>query len=149
MEEKDILGFKMECSAYLYTVSIHSLRCYGRSLLLRTPSAMKKGDLISMILRVLVGETKQTRASQGAPSKTDFVEPIILQTINALKEKYGLSTKETGDENAQAQAPVLQENDTTLDENEQNAPVFATFEVNFSALSAKQKKLLASFLNSL
>ena len=33
------------------------------------PSVMKKGDLISMILRVLVGETKQTRASQGAPSK--------------------------------------------------------------------------------
>ena len=64
MDEKNVLGFKTECMAYLYTVSIHSLRSYGRYLSLRNPSAMKKSDLISMILRVLIGETKQTRANQ-------------------------------------------------------------------------------------
>ena len=90
MDEKNVLGFKTECMAYLYTVSIHSLRSYGRYLSLRNPSAMKKSDLISMILRVLIGETKQTRVNQGAPIKNNFFEPNVAKTIEGLKEKYGL-----------------------------------------------------------
>ena len=49
---------------------------------------MKKSDLISMILRVLIGETKQTRVNQGAPIKNNFVEPNVAKTIEGLKEKY-------------------------------------------------------------
>ena len=149
MDEKNVLGFKTECMAYLYTVSIHSLRSYGRYLSLRNPSAMKKSDLISMILRVLIGETKQTRVNQGAPIKNNFFEPNVVKTIEGLKEKYGLLPIETEEKNAQPETSALQEKSAETGKDEESVPVCATFEVNVSALNAKQKKLLTNFLNSL
>lgn len=145
MDEKNVLGFKTECMAYLYTVSIHSLRSYGRYLSLRNPSVMKKSDLISMILRVLVGETKQTRVNQGAPIKNNFFEPNVAKTIEGLKEKYGLLPIETEEKNAQPETSALQEKSAETGKDEESVPVCATFEVNVSALNAKQKKIIDKF----
>ena len=110
---------------------------------------MKKSDLISMILRVLVGELTQMRSKKGAPIKNNFVEPNVAKTIEGLKEKYGLLPIETEEKNAQPETSALQEKSAETGKDEESVPVCATFEVNVSALNAKQKKLLTNFLNSL
>lgn len=149
MDEKNVLGFKTECTAYLYTLSVYTLRAYGRSLFLRNPSTLKKDELISTILRVLVGELTQMRSKKGAPIKNNFFEPNVAKTIEGLKEKYGLLPIETEEKNAQPETSALQEKSAETGKDEESVPVCATFEVNVSALNAKQKKLLTNFLNSL
>ena len=80
--------FKLACVEYLETQTIQTLRAYGRFLQMRDCTSIKKGELIRGIVEILCGERVAVRSNRGAPSKRNFVEPSVIQTIEDLKEKY-------------------------------------------------------------
>ena len=82
-----IEGFKNACIECLDVFSLGKLRSYGRSIGVDTPTAKKKGELISDIVAILVGELAPIeRSSRGAPIKDDYVDPAINEAIS--KQRY-------------------------------------------------------------
>lgn len=130
MEEEQKKQFKEACKAYLNTVSVNSLRSYGRKLQLTAPTKQKKGALIQEILGVLCGEIQQERNNRGAPIKDDYIEPRLIEEIERLQKKYFsneiVEKKEIADERVAIQLSV--------------DPI---------ALNYRQKQLLKQFINSL
>ncbi|MBO7297820.1 MAG: hypothetical protein J6U60_02085 [Clostridia bacterium] len=80
--------FKLACVEYLETQTISTLRAYGRFLQMRDCTSMNKGELIREIVEVLSGERLEKRSTKGAPSKHNFVKPIVIEKIEELKELY-------------------------------------------------------------
>ena len=78
-------AFRDDCVAYLETLSIASLRSYGRQVGVERPTEKQKNELIAEIVSVLLGEKEPVgRATRGAPVKDDFVDPKISSTVNRL-----------------------------------------------------------------
>ncbi len=131
MNEKNILGFKKACEAYLSTVSLVALRSYGRSLQLKAPTKLRKDMLIKEIIGVLCGEIIPQRNKKGAPAKNSYVDEKLIETISEFKKEYLL-------ENVEKESKTPHSNDVALQ-------LF----INPSSLTEQQKQLLNDFLNSL
>lgn len=127
--------FKMKCTSYLHTQSINALRAYGRQLQLRSPTKMRKGELIEEIVKVLCGESAQQRGKKGAPIKNDYVQPKLLEEITCLQREYlGVEKEEAEEEGEEA---------------EEETGVSLQFAIKPAMLSEEQKRYLTDFLNSL
>ena len=131
MEGNNVLQFKQACEQYLSTVSLGALRSYGRTLQLKAPTKYTKSWLVQEIIKVLCGESKPQRDKKGAPIKSDYIDPKIIEKINALRKEYNYDIK------TDEQALELQGN------------VSLQLSINPSALTKEQKQLLNNFLNSL
>ena len=124
----NVEAFKRECMAYLAKVNINILRSYGRILQLRTPTKMKKRELVEGITCILCGEYSEERnGKRGAPIKGECVTKEFLDDIDALVGLYLY-----GDE------PQVVED-----------PLKMQFTVELTQLTDEQKQLLVAFLNSL
>ena len=143
MEEKDVSGFKLACKNYFFSLDLNSLRTYGRALQLKSPTAMKKADLIEEIIKALCGESRPQRNKKGAPIKNDYLDKRILESVARLQKEY-----------------LYKEEMERAGENQEIKPAFAQsmkeggleplqFTVRFSHLNEKQKNLFIAFLNSL
>ena len=137
MIDKNI-EFKLVCMKYLQTISITALRTYGRTLGLEKPTTLRKADLIEEIVLVLCGEFEQKRKKLGAPIKSDYVDPTLVNKIKDLQIKYLPSKKKTIKKAA-------------ISKKEENVvqPLFLQFSIEFSALTKLQKSRLAAFLKTL
>ncbi len=133
MGEKDVDAFKRECRAYLSKFNLNILRSYGRMLQLRTPTKMRKQELITGIIGILCGEySEQRNGKKGAPVKGECVTQEFLDDIDALQRIY-----------FNGEAREIVEVPPPAD------PFTMQYTVELSQLSAKQKKLLMAFLKSL
>lgn len=91
IKEQDLLRFKYSVKVFLDTLSIGSLRAYGREIGVERSAAKKKGELIQDIISVLCGERMPIERSKlGAPVKNDYVDPRIPQEIEQLKKAYDI-----------------------------------------------------------
>ena len=83
--------FKLLAKEYLRTLSLSDLRCYGRVLNMRKPTAMSKTPLIEEIISVLCGEQTPSRnGRRGAPIKCNMFLAEIPERIELLrKTAYG------------------------------------------------------------
>ena len=132
MDGKDVEGFKSACREYFKKTNINTLRSYGRTLQLRTPSIMKKEPLIEEIIGVLCGEiTPQRNGKRGAPSRGECVSQKLLDDILFLKDKY------------LGEAFVDEKDEESLGDLSMKCTV------NFTRLSKEQKQRFLSFLHSL
>ncbi len=121
--------FKAECDLILKKYAITDLRCYGRFIGLRNPTAIKKQELIDEITSVIVGEKPCQRNKRGAPIKSRFFQQEIIADIENLKEKHFAEGKE---------------------ENKKREPITVmNFSIVFDELNEKQKRFLKRFLGSL
>ena len=85
-----MMGFRYACTQYLSTLSLMTLRPYGREVGVAQPTEKKKGELIEEIVGILTGEiTPVARATKGAPVKDDFVDPKIAQKIEEFRKEIG------------------------------------------------------------
>lgn len=142
MEEKDVLAFKLACQNYFFTLSLQALRSYGRALRLQKPAALKKGDLIEEIIKVLCGEVSpQRNGNRGAPVKCDYLDERIFEKVESLQKEYlyGESLVKPLEESP----PILPE------PKEENNVEPLQFTVRFSLLNEEQKRLFLTFLDSL
>lgn len=81
--------FRCACVQYLSTISLMSLRSYGRHVGVAAPTEKKKLELIDEIVGILTGELQPVaRATKGAPVKDDFVDPKIELKIAQLRREY-------------------------------------------------------------
>lgn len=84
-----MMGFRYACTQYLSTLSLMTLRPYGREVGVAQPTEKKKGELIEEIVGILTGEiTPVARATKGAPVKDDFVDPKIAQKIEEFRKEF-------------------------------------------------------------
>ena len=137
MGEKE--NFKLACATYLQTISVSSLRTYGRSLGLQKPTALKKATLIQQIIQALCGEISPMRGKLGAPAKDVCVEPSLLKNIDALRKNY----------HVEQILPVFippVENEKKI---KKEPPVVINISLQFSELTDKQKEGLKAFLQVL
>ncbi len=89
MNYSDKNEFRFAVKEYLNSLYIGSLRSYGRLVGVKNPTKKKKGELLSDILAVLLGEkAPELPSNLGAPIKNDFVDPTIIQKIEDLKKAY-------------------------------------------------------------
>ena len=139
MDKDNVSIFKLACERYLNTLGLGNLRSYGRFLQLKEPTKRNKAELIQEIIGVLCGEIIAKRTKRGAPIKNTYVEPQILQTVQALQKKYGLDVEKNEEENVKRS-----DNDEKGD-----CEVILHLEIKPSALTVAQKQLLNEFLNSL
>lgn len=88
MQETNVLEFKYACTGVLNGWGMNALRAYGRFIGVRSPTKLKKSELIEQLIGVLCGEIVQKKTKRGAPVKNDFVAQENIDEINALKKKY-------------------------------------------------------------
>ena len=148
MKEKDVSGFKLACKNYLITLDLNSLRTYGRALQIRTPTMMRKADLIEEIIKVLCGENSPQRNNRGAPVKSAYLDESIFETVERIQKKY--FEKETDGETA---TNAVEEQETIppvrVEPVSESRLEPLQFTVRFSLLNEEQKNLFLAFLNSL
>ncbi len=86
MNEKNLDTFKYSCKEYFSSLSIGSLRAYGRYIGVRNSTELKKLDLIDQIISILTGESEPIpRTNRGAPVKDVYVDPKIVSEIEKLR----------------------------------------------------------------
>ena len=91
-------GFRYACTQYLSTLSIMTLRAYGREVGVSKPTEKKKGELIEEIVGILTGDvTPVARATKGAPVKDDFVDPKIERAIEEFRKEFLPSSPQISD----------------------------------------------------
>lgn len=74
---------------YLNSLPISTLRIIGREKGVAQPSSCNKEKLIASIVDLLMGRAEPApRNNRGAPVKTAFVDPEIVNTLKAIQEKY-------------------------------------------------------------
>lgn len=89
MIEKKEKAFKHACKEYLLSLSLGSLRAYGRDIGVARPAAKKKDVLIEDILAVLCEEMQPIeRSKRGAPVRDDRVDPRIVQRVENIRRDY-------------------------------------------------------------
>lgn len=100
--------FIFECREFLSAQSLASLRSYGRTVGVESPTSRKKGELIEEIIGILVEDIPaKERSGRGAPvldNRTDF---HILDEIARLKQKYAQNEGEEKQEEEIAKVPTL------------------------------------------
>ena len=135
MEEGKFAEFKKDCTLYLSTLGLNTLRSYGRFLCLQAPTKRKKGALVESIVGVLCGEVATQRSKKGAPIKNDYVEPEVFEEITRLQNLYfgeGRYEMKVGEAQAEREESVVLQ-----------------FTVQPAKLNEMQKQRLNAFLNSL
>lgn len=90
MGNVNVEQFKLACTQYLSSnYDINALRPYGRLVGVYEPTKLNKALLIEKIVAILCGELAPVvRSTRGAPLKNDFVNPAILQGVDALRVQY-------------------------------------------------------------
>ncbi len=89
MNNKSRNAFILSCKNFLSAYSLNSLRAYGRSIGVYSPTKLKKPDLIDRIVEILVGAVIPIeQGNQGAPIKNDYFEPEIPQKIAEFRALY-------------------------------------------------------------
>ena len=89
--------FKLACTQYLSSLSIATLRAYGRHIGVSQATERKKENLMNQIISVLVGESiPSKRTTRGAPVKDGFVDPKILEKIEQLKREFLTKPQDEG-----------------------------------------------------
>lgn len=92
MDDKALLEFKYSLKGYLSTLDIGNLRAYGRNVGVFNPTKKKKDDLIEDIILILSGQLAPSKPSKlGAPVKSNFVDPKIIEVIEGYCTKYLMS----------------------------------------------------------
>ncbi len=72
---------------YLNTLPLATLRVLGREYGAPQASASHKEDLVKSIASILSGRSKPVpRSNRGAPAKTTFIDPAILQELEKIKK---------------------------------------------------------------
>ncbi len=85
----DIEQLEKEYREYLETLPIVSLRVLGRHEGVAQVCATNKDTLISGILDILTGRVRPAAHSRrGAPPKTTYLDPAILETLAGIKRKF-------------------------------------------------------------
>lgn len=140
--EQDITLFKTACFEYLSTLSLDALRSYGRYMQLRSPTTMKKAEIINDVISVLCGELNTQRNNCGAPVKNSFVDPSILQTIAMLQEKHLPCNLENSSLDTPTTSAVFLRDTEKIETSLQ-------LSICYSSLTLEQKSLLHAFLRSL
>ena len=154
MDKRNVLAFKLACQTYFNGVGLDALRTYGRFLQLKEPTKRKKAELIQEIIAVLCGEIIAQRTKRGAPVKNVYVEPQILQTVQALRKQYGLNCGIEEEKTEKQEEPACEaEKDKAVKQEDggedMDCNVSLCLTIRPSALTAVQKKRLNDFLNSL
>ena len=93
MDKDNVSIFKLACERYLNTLGLGNLRSYGRFLQLKEPTKRNKAELIQEIIGVLCGEIIAKRTKRGAPIKNTYVEPQILQTVQASASRRRVNSR--------------------------------------------------------
>ena len=129
MEERREV-FKEKSREYLQTQNKNDLRVYGRFVGVKTPTSLKKEELVENIIQSFLSKEKIVQFNRGKPPKNNYFPPKILQTLEDLfKKAFGDSVE---------QISRTEERETVLH-----------LSVQVEKLKPFQKKLLTDFLNSL
>lgn len=86
--KENINAFKNSCADCLLKAGLNDLRGYGRSIGMRAATKLKKADLIKEIVGVLCGEIVPSPTKRGAPVKSCYVDPRLIEEIERLKREY-------------------------------------------------------------
>ena len=94
MNNKSRNAFVLSCKNFLASYSLNSLRAYGRSIGVYSPTKLKKPVLIERIVEILVGAVFPiAQGNQGAPIKNDYFEPEIPRKIAEFRALYLVEEK--------------------------------------------------------
>ncbi len=87
---ENLIEFKFKCRVFLNDFALGSLRTYARSIGVSNPTKDKKKNvLIEDIIAVLTEETlPQSPSSRGAPVKSDFIDPKIVEGIKKIRKEH-------------------------------------------------------------
>ena len=88
MWTEDVVGFKEYCTKYLEEAGLNQLRVYGRYVGLRTPTVLKKKDLIKEIVAMICGETKPCHTNRGQPVKEQVIDWDFFNKIEQVRGEY-------------------------------------------------------------
>lgn len=122
----------------LQTLSLEPLRSYGRSLWLEAPTKLRKGVLITEILKVLCEERFPKRNKKGAPVKNQHIDEQIIKTLSRLKDRYFFEEEKPIGQGRSSEEGV-----------KLSSSVVLHLTVTPELLNEQQKFLLNAFLNSL
>ena len=83
-----ISGPERDLIEYLDKLNIQTLRSAGRRYGVPHVSACSKGEIKTALVEILTGRSKpQPKSNRGAPVKQEYIDPKILDDIDALRER--------------------------------------------------------------
>ena len=87
---ENLIEFKFKCRVFLNDFALGSLRTYARSIGVSNPTKDKKKNvLIEEIIAVLTEEMiPQSPSSRGAPVKSAFIDPKIVEGIKKIRKEH-------------------------------------------------------------
>lgn len=88
-QDKDMELFAAACKEYLSTHGLSVLRAYGRSVGVSNPTKKEKEELVELTVGILTGKLSPRAPSRrGAPVKNNFVDPSVVNAIEALRRMH-------------------------------------------------------------